>query len=104
MRQQPGIWNGIWSDMFIESTFMRYGHGAGGIVGLTLQPAALKKWAHSLHICGQLTKDVPEMADVNTNKIVRVHKEEMPARMTSDAEDRQKLRSSIISRNWPCSS
>lgn len=29
MRHTPGIWNGIWSDMYIESTFMRYGHEAG---------------------------------------------------------------------------
>ena len=30
MRHKPGIWNAIWSDMFIENTFMRYGHGPGG--------------------------------------------------------------------------
>ena len=29
MRHNRGIWNAIWSDMFIESTFMRYGHQAG---------------------------------------------------------------------------
>ena len=22
----PGLWNGFWSDMYIESTFMWYGH------------------------------------------------------------------------------
>ncbi len=27
MRHVPGLWNGLWSDMFIEMTFMRYGHG-----------------------------------------------------------------------------
>ena len=27
MRHMNGLWNGICSDMFIESTFMRYGHG-----------------------------------------------------------------------------
>ena len=44
MRYNPGLWNGIWSDMFIESTFMRYGHEAGGLVGLTLQPSAVSRW------------------------------------------------------------
>ena len=38
MRLKPGIWNAVWSDMFIESTFMRYGHGAGGIIGMILKP------------------------------------------------------------------
>jgi len=43
MRHKPGVWNGIWSDMFIETTFMRYGHGPNGIIGITLKPSALKK-------------------------------------------------------------
>ena len=33
MRHIKGLWNSIWSDMFIESTFMRYGHGRAGIIG-----------------------------------------------------------------------
>lgn len=37
MRHMEGHWNGIWSDIFIESTFMRYGHGPAGIVGVTLK-------------------------------------------------------------------
>ena len=47
MRHMNGLWNGIWSDMFIESTFMRYGHGKTGIVGITLKPETLKTWALS---------------------------------------------------------
>jgi len=31
MRHMKGLWNGIWSDKFIESTFMRYGHGQTGL-------------------------------------------------------------------------
>ena len=58
MRHNPGIWNAIWSDMFIESTFMKYGHGAKGIIGITLKPTAIKKWAFSMHIYTQLEKDV----------------------------------------------
>ncbi|KAF3833276.1 hypothetical protein F7725_026941 [Dissostichus mawsoni] len=46
-RHIRGIWNGLWSDQFIESTFMRYGHSAGGIIGITLKPEALKIWALS---------------------------------------------------------
>ncbi len=45
MRHVPGIWNGLWSDMYIETTFMRYGHGQGGIIGITLKPETLKIWA-----------------------------------------------------------
>ena len=42
MHHVPGLWNGIWSGMFIETTFMRYGHGPGGIIGITLRPETLK--------------------------------------------------------------
>ena len=41
-RHIQGIWNGLWSDQFIESTFMRYGHNVGGIIGITLKSKALK--------------------------------------------------------------
>ena len=42
MRHQSGLWNGRWSDMYIETTFMRYGHAPGGIIGITLKPETLK--------------------------------------------------------------
>ena len=35
VRHKPRLWNGLWSDMFIETTFMRYGHGKAGIIGIT---------------------------------------------------------------------
>ena len=48
MHHNPGLFNGIWSDMAIETTFMRYGHGQSGIIGITLRPETLKTWAYSL--------------------------------------------------------
>ncbi len=56
MRHMKDLWNGVWSDMFIESTFMRYGHGQAGIVRITLKPETLKTWALSHHICSQLMR------------------------------------------------
>lgn len=50
MRHTSGYWNSIWSDMFIETTFMRYGHGKGGIIGITLKPETLKVWSESTHM------------------------------------------------------
>ena len=37
MHHNAGLFNGIWSDMAIETTFMRYGHGQSGIIGITLR-------------------------------------------------------------------
>jgi hypothetical protein len=62
MHHQQGIVNGIWSDMAIATTFMRYGHGHSGIIGLTMKPEALKTWAMGIHGINTL------MADLNSVK------------------------------------
>ena len=69
MRHQRGLWNGIWSDMFIETTFMRYGHAPGGIIGITLKAQTLKVWALSIHTCSRLEADLDEMIE-NTSEVV----------------------------------
>ena len=92
MRHQRGLRNAIWSDMFIETTFMRYGKGPGGLIGVTLKPKAVKKWNNSLHICIQVLKDLDEMRDRGFAKEKSVHKEEMPSRINADEIDREKLR------------
>jgi len=89
-RHTPGIWNGIWSDMMIETTFMRYGKGPGGIIGNTLKPSTVKTWALSLHICSMLAKDFSDMITGEKSN-PNLHKEEMKSRMTSDANDRAKI-------------
>ena len=63
MRHKEGLWNGIWSDMFVESTFMRYGKGPQGIIGVTMKPDMVKKWAYSMHICSHILQDLSDMAD-----------------------------------------
>lgn len=95
MRHKSGLWNGIWSDMYIETTFMRYGHGSGGIIGLTLSESALTRWALSLHTCSRLVQDLDNLRDPKEEACATVHKEEAVARIASDAEDRGKIRSKL---------
>ena len=59
--RQNGLWNGIWSDMYIETTFMRHGKGSRGLDGITLRPNTVKQWALSLHACAQVSLDLEEM-------------------------------------------
>ena len=83
MHHSAGLWNGIWSDMMIETTFMRYGHAPGGKVGIT--PYTLKLWALSLHACSRLESDLDDMTDQNTqSQVVTTHKEEAKAGITED--------------------
>ena len=92
MRHQKGLWNGIWSDMFIETTFMRHGKGSRGLVGITLQPKTVKQWALSLHACAQILLDLEKMRDRERCKDQLRHKEELPGRIKSDQIDRSKIR------------
>lgn len=95
MHHNSGLWNGIWSDMFIETTFMRYGHTRGGIVGITLKPETLKTWALSLHICSQIEADIEKLCGKDKDIIQNTHKEEMTSRIAADSKDRQHIRSNL---------
>ena len=96
MHHIQGIWNGVWSDLFIESTFMRYGHSKGGIVGITLKPEALKVWALSRHLCAELLSSLTDMEEGEDKTQTKVtHKEEGKARIEADAKDRDGIRTKL---------
>ena len=60
--------------MFIETTFMRYGKGPGGLIGLTLKEKSVKNWENSHHICTQILTDLNEMRCRDTLNEHRTHK------------------------------
>ena len=97
MHHLRGLWNGIWSDQFIESTFMRFGHSSGGIIGITLKPEALEVWALSRHICCQILMSLKEIEDGEDNQMAcqTHHKEEGNGRIILDAKDREGLRKKL---------
>ena len=90
MHHLRGLWNGTWSDQFTESTFMRFAHTSGGIIGITLKPEALKVWALSRHICCQILMSLKDTEDGEDNQMVcqTYHNEEGNGRIISDAKDR----------------
>ena len=94
-RHRRELWNGICSDMLIETTFMKYGKGPGGLIGITLQQGSVKKWAYSLHVLTQILHDLDEMRNARSTKEVTVHKEEKPGRIKADAIKRENLRKKI---------
>ena len=75
-RHLAGAWNGMWTDMMIETTFMRYGKGLRSLIGITLKPNVMKTWALSLHICCRIQKDIREMTQHEMSTRNR-HKQEM---------------------------
>lgn len=91
MRHEADPWNGIWSDMFIESTFMRYVHGKADIVRITLKPETLKTWDLSRQICSQIMEDISYLREASEDKSQTAHKEESKGRIAAD----QKVRLTI---------
>ena len=90
MRHVPGIFNGIWSDMMIETTVMRYGHGPGGVVGITLDEKSLDKWALSMHLFSLLEDQLLKLGDESIKKSW-YHKEEGNGQIKSDGMDRENI-------------
>ena len=88
-----GMYYGV-IDMFIETTFMRYGHAPGGIIGITLKPDTLKVWALSLHACSRLEADLDSMIE-NISEVVDKHKEEGKTRIANDKRDRDAIRAKL---------
>ena len=96
MHHTDGLWNGIWSDLFIESTYMRYGYGPSGIIGATLSKTTLAVWALSQNTMGQMANDVAELVNHQEHVVLR-QKEEQPIHINHDSRDRQSIREAIAS-------
>ena len=75
VRQIPGCFNGIWSDMGTEKTIIRDAKGSGGIVGLTRKKPALIRWTLTKHIMSEYTKAMRERSGLSTSAEDKGHKE-----------------------------
>jgi len=92
-RQSEGYFNGIWSDMMIETTLMKFGSSPGGLVGITLKPNSVTRWAYSFHKLSQMIKDIKELHDTSTSK--GKIKEEEKGRIMTDLSDLTKIRQKL---------
>ena len=90
LRHREGLWNGIWSDMMIETSYMKFGKGPNGIIGKTTKPRTLKIWAKSQHTCSEVLKSLDVLRE-NQEYTVTTHKEEKEGRMKADLTDKVKL-------------
>ena len=61
VRNIPGIYNATWTDMFIESTYMRLDHGPVGAVVLATDWNRMVTRALSFATCGELAHDVTKI-------------------------------------------
>ena len=95
LRHQAGIFNGIWSDMAIETTYMKVGKGPSGMIGMTTNDRSVSIWANSHHFCGELLTELEHQRTRGQESPDMKHKEEGKGRINSDSEDRLKIRTAI---------
>ena len=63
MWHQNGIWTSIWSDMMIETTVMRFGHGPNGMAGLTFNEKSFSCWAKSLNLFSVIESNLLDLKE-----------------------------------------
>jgi hypothetical protein len=85
IHQKTGTFNGIWSDMATEKTFIKESKGNGGIVGLTRKKSALIRWTLTLHVLGHFSSEMRDRSDLAT-EIEASHEETKPAAMKRDEQ------------------
>ena len=75
-----GIFNGTWSYMGIETTYMKHGKGPSGIIGITTNERAVRVWSNGHHLRGAVFNELESLRDT-TEKVNEVHKEEQKGRI-----------------------
>ena len=92
LRVIDGIWNCIHTDQFIETTYMRLGHGPAGAKGVTINQTQMEVWALSFATTGEMVKNLMEMTNNTTDRVATHHKEESLKRIESDQQNLKSLR------------
>ena len=90
LRHTEGIWNSIWSDMMIETSYMKFGKGLNGIIGKTTKPRTLQIWAKSQHSCSEVLQSLDSIRETHEIRMT-THKEEKDGRMKADLIAKVKL-------------
>ena len=68
------LFNDIWTDQFIECTWMRFGSGPGGLTGIVTDPKQRKIWAQSSAAITSLSSSIANMEDAPKNKATLIKK------------------------------
>lgn len=90
VKQTPGSFKGIWSDMGVETSIIRDSKSDSGIIGLTRRGSAVLRWSCSRHILGRYAEQMQRRSGLKTDT-TKCHEQTMPAMMTRDEEHLQQI-------------
>ena len=83
--------------MFIETTWMRKGHGPGDIIGNTENPQTMVTWVYSMNAVMTLIGDLKRLGDHDDEEMKEKHKEEFTSRIRHDGDDRRAIGQALAS-------
>ncbi|CAC5403946.1 unnamed protein product [Mytilus coruscus] len=86
VRQKPGVFNGIWSDMATKKTIIKDSKGSGGIVGLTTQKSALLRWTFTRHILAKYALEMRKRSGIALGSEEN-HENNRPTAMKRDEQE-----------------
>ena len=66
--------------MMTETTYMKYGKGPSGMIGIVTKPHSVQIWANSHHIVNETLHSLAKLFEQN-EKVITTHKEECRARV-----------------------
>ena len=75
VRKTASSFNGIWSDMGVETTIIKDAKGQGGIVGITRKKPALVRWSVTRHIISQYASVMKDRTKPTNTEQENNHKE-----------------------------
>lgn len=90
VKEVPGSFNGLWTDMGTEKTVIRESKGDGGIAGLTRKKSAMIRWSLTRHIVAEYSKVVDERVGLPEEDALP-HKQTQNASMVRDEQDVKRL-------------
>ena len=76
LRHREGIWNAIWSDMMIKTSYMKFAKGPSGIVGQTTKPRTLQIWAKRQHTCSEILQSLDSIREKDEAKLQTTKKKQ----------------------------
>ena len=90
VRQTPGSFKGIWSDMGVETSITRGSKSNSGIIGLTRSGTTVLRWTCTRHILGQYARHM-EIRSGQKSSTSKLHEQSMPSMLTKDEQHTQKI-------------
>lgn len=90
VRQTPGGFKGVWSDMAVETSIIRDSKSDSGIIGLTRRGSTVLRWTCTRHILGQYSRHMQIRSGLKSSTS-KAHEQTKPSMLSRDEQHTQQI-------------